>query len=111
MLYMSSFNSVTLAELRANYNDYMLEFSCVINGIVQISGMNNSDDTLLSVQYDSTDIHNRGVYVRHKPKFYLIGEDEYEHIRYVQDIPKPLKVYIANTKTKNKPQLIYSCND
>lgn len=108
---MSSFDMVTLAELRSNYNDYMLEFSCVINGIVQLSGMNNRDDTMLSVQYDSTDIHNMGVYVRQKPKFYLKGEDEYDHIRYVTDIPKPLNVYIANTKTKNKPQLIYSCNN
>lgn len=108
---MSSFENVTLAELRTNYNDYMLEFSCVINGIVQLSGMNNKDDTMLILQYDSTDIHNRGVYVKKKPQFYLKGEDEYEHIRYVADIPKPLKVFIANTKPKSKPQLIYNCDD
>lgn len=103
-------SNLTLAELCDTYKDVMFELSAVVGCIVQLKGENNYNDDMLFLQYDSTSIHNRGLYINVKPKFYLKGEDEYAHIRYVQDIPKPLNVYISNKATNRKPVLIYTDN-
>jgi len=98
---------VQLTTIREEYKDHILELKLVINGIVQLSGYANSSDTILTVQYDSAHFRNHGLVSKVAPHFYMKDEDPYQHYINIADIPKPLKIYVANWRTDKTSKLIY----